>query len=309
MTKVVVITPVNRYLGFSAPISPIDQFTKAGQMLGRGVQVTFVDPQKSYVTINRNEIRLMDESGEPVEGDVYFAFGHDLLDRNMTKYIIRALEVSGKKVINSYHSLTILDDKALLAIELSKSNLPVAQSAIASARSNSQAILGFLGGSKVIAKTSGFSAGGVGVAPIPPSIDYLAPALWAARMDSKPKVLQNDLYQGTTGPRTVIRAYVVGGELVGCYTTKGYGIVNCAGLARESKAQAYNPTEDQAQILIDAAKLVRATGYCRIDAVGGDERFSIIEINPLARIDADHYGLNIPKAVLEHAIRLHKEST
>lgn len=306
MTKIVILTPVDRYLGFSASVSPVDQFSSAAQKISKNLEIVFVDPQKSHVVIDAKNVHLMDSDGKIVNGDVYFAFGHDLLDRNMTKYIIRALEVSGKKVINGYEALTILDDKALMAIELSQSNLPVAKSVIASARPNSNAIIKFIGGDKIIAKTSGFSAGGVGVYPVIPNIDYLAPILWSTRMDCRPKILQNDLYQTKNSSRSVIRAYIVGGKIVGCYTTDGYEIVNCAGLARESKAKIYTPTKKQAQILMDSAKLVKSTGYCRIDAVGEKEHFSIIEINPLARIDAESHGLDIPRAVLEYAIELNE---
>ena len=160
----------------------------------------------------------------------------------------------------------------------------------------------------MIAKTSGFSAGGVGVEPLIPSIDYLAPVIWSTRMDSKPKILQSDLYTSDKESRSVIRAYIVGGKIVGCYTTDGFGIVNCAGLTRESKAKTYNPTKEQARILLAAAKTVKTMGYCRIDAVGGCESFAIIEINPLARIDAEHYGLDVPKAILEYALELNREN-
>lgn len=309
MTKVVIITPVNRYLGFSAPVSPLDQFTKAAKKLSKDVEVIFVDPQKSHVAIDKSEVSLIDSDGEIVVGDVYFAFGHDALDRNMTKYIIRALEVAGKKVINGYDALTILDDKALLAIELSKYDLPVAKSAIASARSNSDSIIKFIGGDKIFSKTSGFSAGGVGVAPVNPNIDYLAPAIWATRMDCRPKILQSDLYKNNDGPRAVIRAYVVGDKVVGCYTTDGYGLVNCAGLSRESKAERYFPTKKQSKILLSAANTVKSLGFCRIDAVGGNEKFAIIEINPLARIDTESYGFDVPSAVLEYAVDLNNKNT
>lgn len=44
---VVIITPVGRYLGFSAPESPIKQFTEAAEKLG--VVIAFKDPQKIYI--------------------------------------------------------------------------------------------------------------------------------------------------------------------------------------------------------------------------------------------------------------------
>lgn len=304
MTKVVIITPINRYIGFSARISPVEQFTQAAQKLSNDIEVIFVDPQKSHIAINNNDVYLFDSNGQLVNGDVYFPFGHDLLDRNMTKYIIRALELSGKKVINGYDALTLLDDKALLAIELSKFNLPAAKTIIASARSNSNAIIEFIDGGKIISKASGFSAGGVGVAPIPSNIDYLAPILWGIRMDSRPKVLQSDLYKSNQAARTVIRAFVVGNEIVGCYTVEALGVVNCAGLAREPKVKTYNPTKEESKILINATLIVKSIGYCRIDAVGGNDKFAIIEINPLARIDVEKYGFDIPLAVLKYADKL-----
>lgn len=81
----------------------------------------------------------------------------------------------------------------------------------------------------VIQKVSGFSAGGVGTMPISASVDYIAPAIWASRSDAKPRIIQNDV-DGTSPDkgRKVIRAYVVGDQVSGCYITEGYGIVNCA---------------------------------------------------------------------------------
>jgi glutathione synthase/RimK-type ligase-like ATP-grasp enzyme len=305
MTKVVVITPINRYLGFSAPISPVEQFKKAAKEIP-GVDVVFLDPQRSHIETIGKSISLINSDGEQVLGDVYFAFGHDLLDRNMTRYIIRALEQNGELVINGYDALTILDDKALMAIEFAKSDIPVARSTIVSARSNSTKVIEFIGGNKIIAKTSGFSAGGVGVEPLPSDINYVAPSLWSSRMDNKPKILQNDLYKNDNDARSVIRTYIVGNKIIGSYSTKGYGIVNCAGLARESHAESIKLANDQAEILLSAAKLVKSTGYCRIDSVGEKENFAIIEINPLARIDAEDYDLDIPSAILKFAKKLHK---
>ena len=301
--KLGIITPVGRYLGFSAPISPVDQFNKA---VGKyhNIELRFIDPQRAFVaTIGGGSPVLFDENGDKVKCDIYFPFGHTLLDRNMTKYIILALETSGAKVINGYKALTMSDDKALLALSLAKTGIPVADSVIASARPNAQAIIGMLHRETIISKMSGFSAGGVGVKPLSRDIDFLAPELWMSRMDERPRIIQNDLEHGKRGARKVVRAYVVDGRLVGCYATEGYGVVNCAGLARESVASVYNPTEKEEKIFIKAAKVVGAEGYCRIDAVGGDN-FAIIEINPLARMDADAYGIDIASEILDAVNRM-----
>ena len=90
---------------------------------------------------------------------------------------------------------------------------------------------------------------------------------------------------------------------MGCYTTKGYGIVNCAGLARESEGVKYEATVKEKEIFVKAAAAVHCSGFCRIDAVG-IKQLSIFEINPLARIDAEKYGLNIPEEILWHAVKL-----
>lgn len=232
-------------------------------------------------------------------------FVHDHTDRNMIKYITRSLEITGQKVINGHKALTVADDKGLLALELANSNIPCAKSIIASVKGDSVGIIRKLGGDTLIGKTTGFTAGGVGIQPVPADIDYLAPLLWSIRANNMPKVIQNDLDSGKT-ERSVIRAYVVGGRLVGCYTTTGYSFVNCAGLTRESVAENYTPTDQQSEILLKAASIASASGYCRIDAVGG-ENFAIIEINPIARIDANSYGIDIPYEILKYAKRLRDE--
>lgn len=306
MTHLVVITPVDRYLGFSAPLSPVDQFKEVGEQYGGRLKLSFLDPQRAQVTIDGARLALLDGDGQVVDGDVFFAFGHEQLDRTMTKYIVRMLELAGKTVINGYNALTLLDDKALMALEFSKASIPLARSAIVSARSSADSAIGFLDTKQIISKMSGFSAGGVGIVPAPPDVNHVAPLQWAARMDNKPRVLQNDLYETTDAvdPRSVVRAYVVGGKIVGCYTTNGYGIVNSAGLARESQAERYHPSPSQSKILIQATKVVEGTGFCRIDAVGDEDKFAIIEVNPLARIDADHFGFSVTRALIEYAIEL-----
>jgi len=303
-TTLTVITPVNRYLGFSAPISPVEQFTLALKKIrDSDLDVRFLDPQRLHIKSSADSPpTVCDEQGNILTGGVYFAFGHDLLDRRMTAYVIKALELSGEKVINGYDALTIADDKALLALHLANQNIPIARSVIASARSNSKEIISYLDSDVIISKTTGFSAGGVGVKPIPSDINFLAPDIWSVRMDSKPKVIQNDLDRTKT-QRQVIRSYIVDGRLIGSYTTTGYGIVNCAGLARESVAEPYVITEEQEKVLINAATSVKSDGYCRIDSVGG-ENFAIIEVNPLARIDADAYNIDVATAILQSA--LHK---
>ena len=298
--KLGIITPVNRYLGFSAPVSPIDQFNEAVKKYS-DVQLKFIDPQKSFIKTDGNILpQFFDETGAGIDCDVYFPFGHTLLDRNMVKYIVFALEAAGSKLINGYKALTVSDDKALLALSLSKSGIPVADSTIVSARANVQTIVDTYDGEVLLSKVSGFSAGGVGVKPVLRDVNFLAPEMWMARMDERPRIIQNDLERGKAGTRTVIRAYIVGGHVVGCYTTRGFGVVNCAGLARESVASSYIPTEAEIEVFTSVSEMVGASGYCRIDAVGGDN-FAIIEVNPLARMDADVYGIDIAAEIIKLA--------
>lgn len=301
--KIGIITPVNRYLGFSAPISPVEQFNKSANNFN-DIELEFIDPQKAYIETGHDNLpQIFNEYGSLANCDVYFPFGHTLLDRNMTKYLVLAAEIAHKKVVNGYRALTMGDDKALLALSLSNSGLPLAKSIIASARGNVDSIIEKLDQKTIISKISGFSAGGVGVKPLRNEIDYLAPELWMARMDEKPRVLQNDLELNREGTRSVIRAYVVGGRVVGCYTTSGLGIVNCAGLTRESVAKHYKPTNHERRVFVKAASAVGASGYCRVDAING-ENFAIIEVNPLARIDADSYGIDVSTEILKFAVRL-----
>lgn len=304
---IVILTPVNRYLGFSAPISPVEQFKPIAEKWH--APLVFKDPQRVLIHLNSNGLpELYDESGQ-IKGSVYFPFGHDLLDRNMVKMIILAVEKQGAKVVNGFRALTIGDDKGFIAIELANRGIPCADSIISSARGDVPTVLTLLKDvdsevEHVVVKTTGFTAGGVGTQPMKADIDYLSPLLWASRKDSNPKVIQNDV-DGTpqSEGRIVIRAYIVGGEVVGCYTTKGYGIVNCAGLTRESKSERYIPTQSEIEMYINAAKAVGADGFCRVDASGGKSR-AIFEVNPLARIDAEKYGLNIPEEILWYCIKL-----
>lgn len=304
---IVVLTPVNRYLGFSAPISPVDQFKPIAEKWG--VPIVFKDPQRVLIHLSaEGKPELYYEDG-PIHGSVYFPFGHDLLDRNMVRMIISAVEKQGAKVVNGSRALTVADDKGLIAIELANKGIPCANSIISSARGDVTTALEILKNidselEHVVVKTTGFTAGGVGTQPMKADIDYLAPLLWSARKDSNPKVIQNDI-DGTpqSEGRTVVRAYIVGGEVVGCYTTKGYGIVNCAGLARESKGEMYLPNDEEVEIYKNAAKAVGAEGFCRVDASGGKNK-AVFEINPLARIDAENYKLNIPEEILWYCIKL-----
>ncbi len=301
---IVIFTPVDRYLGFSAPVSPVDQFTAAAEQLG--VPVIFKDPQRIFIKADKNtKPKLYDENG-PIDGSVFFAFGHEPLDRNMVRFIITALESAGEKVINGQEALTVADDKGLMALAFAgRSDIPTARSIIASARGHVPSILELLdSGETVIAKMTGFTAGGVGTQPVKADIDYLAPQLWLSRMDTRPRVIQNDADKlPANSTRIVIRAYVVGGKLIGCYTTEGYGIVNCAGLARESEGRIYKASKDEERIFLAAAHAVGASGYCRIDAAGG-ENFCIYEVNSIARLDAEKYGVDIPKAILKYAVQL-----
>lgn len=299
-----VITPVGRYLGFSAPVAPVDQFSAAVAKVNiPGLNIRFVDPQRAQIRMSKDMRPVVyDQDDNPLTGGVYFAFGHDLLDRRMASYMIRALEIAGEKVINGYEALTFGDDKAHLALQLANKGIPVAKSVITSARSNSEHVIGYLDSPVILSKTSGFSAGGVGVKPIVSEINFLAPDLWSSRMDSKPKIIQNDL-DPDKSLRQVVRTYIVGGKVIGSYTTTGYGIVNCAGLARESVAERYDLKPEQERALLSAASLVGASGYCRVDSVGG-ENFSIIEINPLARMDADSYGIDVAEALIRYAIKM-----
>lgn len=54
---------------------------------------------------------------------------------------------------------------------------------------------------------------------------------------------------------------------------------------------------------VNAAKAVGAEGFCRTDA-SENKNQAIFEINPLARIDAEKYGLNIPEEILWYSIKL-----
>ncbi|MGH7203733.1 MAG: hypothetical protein ACREHC_04800 [Candidatus Levyibacteriota bacterium] len=308
---ITVFTPVNRYLGFSAPVPPSEQLQKIANEWGVPLQIK--DPSKVMIHTNSDSAPVvMDEHG-PIDGSVFFGFGHEPLDRNMVRFLMIALEKMGKKVINGERALTMADDKALLALALADHpDIPTAQSVITSARGNVDKMLDALGmeGSEdknVIHKVSGFSAGGVGTMPIPASVDYIAPAIWASRSDAKPRIIQNDV-DGTPPDkgRKVIRAYVVGDQVAGCYVTEGYGIVNCAGLARESEGYQYTANPEQEAVFIEAARAVGSEGYCRIDAAGGDN-FYIYEVNPLARFDAEKYGLQIQESLLWYAMQLATE--
>ena len=297
---VVIITPVDRYLGFSAPISPIEQFADAAKRID--IDVVFKDPQKIYIFSDKDNLpKLYDADGE-VFGSAFFMFAHDHTDRNMIKYIAKTLEMTNQKVINGYKALTVADDKGLLSLELANRGIPCAKSVIASVKGDTTGIIKSLESDTIIGKTTGFTAGGVGIQPIPADIDYLAPLLWSIRANNMPKVIQDDLDSGRQ-ERSVIRAYVVGGKLIGCYTTTGYSFVNCAGLTRESVAKKYIATEYQTNVFLEVASIAGTSGYCRIDTVGGDN-FAIIEINPIARIDADVYGMDIPFEILKYAKQL-----
>lgn len=301
---IVILTPVNRYLGFSAPVSPVEQFTEVAKKWN--IPVIFKDPQRLVIKADKDtKPTLYDESG-PVDGSAYFPFGHEQLDRNMVRFITTALETQGVPVVNGEKALTVADDKGLMALAFAgHSNIPTAQSVIASARGPVPKILELLdGGEVVVTKMTGFTGGGVGTQPMQANIDYLAPSLWLSRMDSRPRVVQNDADKTSSdGARIVIRAYIVGGKLVGCYTTEGFGLVNCAGLTRESEGKPYIASESEEKVFLAAAEAVGASGYCRIDAAGGDN-FCIYEVNPLARIDAEKYELDIPEAILLHAVEL-----
>lgn len=305
---IIIITPVNRYLGFSAPIPASEQLKELANIWNVPLEVR--DPQRLVVRSTPNkEIEVCDQDG-PLSGSVFFGFGHDPLDRAMVKYIIIALEKAGKKVINGEKSLTYADDKALMAIAFANSKLPIPNSVISGARATIDQILFNLNIKEdkqkiIMEKPTGFSAGGIGVRPIPASREYILPAIWSSRGDNKPKVLQNDSENTSIEiPRKVIRAYVIGGNFVGAYITSAKGFVNCAGLAKE-KFEAYNymPTLLQQKIFIEAARVVGATGYCRIDASGGN-KFEIYEVNPLARIDAEKYGLKIKEYLLWYAVKM-----
>lgn len=299
--RVVILTPVNRYLGFSAPVSPVQQFTDAATKVD--VSVTFKDPQRIYIATNNESVPMLRDEDGDIDGDVYFAFGHTLLDRSMVKYAIIALEKAGKTVINGSRALTVSDDKGLMALEFAgKSNITTPISVIGSARSASQRLINEIDGGTILSKMTGYTAGGVGIQPLNPDINQVAPALWASRMDEKPRVLQNDIDGSAADvPRTVIRAYIVGGTVIGCYTTNGYGIVNCAGLARESKAERFHPNKDEIVMLLEAADTVGASGFCRIDAVRRAQGLAIFEVNPLARIDTGSLGIDVAGEILRYA--------
>lgn len=305
---ITIIAPVNRYLGFSAPVSPVDQLSKVAQEWG----VPFVakDPHRLIILLHNNQKPQISDNEGALTGSVFFGFGHEALDRLMVRFVISTLEKLGEKVINGEMALTISDDKGLMALALANHpEIPTASSVIGSARGNVKLILNSLGvledkSNYVIQKLTGFTAGGVGTQPLPASTDYISPALWASRMDSRLRVIQNDADGSPANvARRVIRAYVVGGEVVGCYITEAYGIVNCAGLARESQGYIYKPTKFQIKAFLEAAKAVGSSGFCRIDASGG-KNFVIYEINPLARIDAEKYGLRIAEELMWHAIKL-----
>lgn len=302
--KVVILTPVDRYLGFSAPISPVQQFTDAATTID--VSVTFKDPQRIYIVANKESVPTLRDKDGDIDGDVFFAFGHTLLDRNMVKYAIIALEKSGKMVINGSRALTVSDDKGLMALEFAgKLNITTPKSVIASARSASQRLISEIDSDIALSKMTGYTAGGVGIQPLIPDMNQVAPALWASRMDEKPRVLQNDIDGSAADvPRTVIRAYIVGGVVIGCYTTNGYGIVNCAGLARESKAERFQPNRDEIAMLLEAAHTVGASGYCRIDAVRQAHGLAIFEVNPLARIDTGSLGIDVAGEILRYAKKI-----
>ncbi len=303
---IIIITPLNRYLGFSAPVSPSEQFKELAVLWN--VPLEIYDPQKLFIKSHpKNKIEVYSDRGL-LEGSVFFGFGHDPLDRQMVRYIITALEKAGEKVINGEKALTYSDDKALMAIALANSELPIPNSVICGARAATDQILNNLGiketDDKIIfEKPTGFSAGGIGVKPLPARSEYILPAIWSSRADNKPRVLQNDAYKTSIEiPRKVIRAYIIGGKLIGAYITSAKGFVNCVGLSKELyEAYEYIPTIEQEKYFITAAKVVGALGYCRIDASGG-ENFEILEINPLARIDAEKYNIDVKAHLLKHAI-------
>lgn len=307
-TPIVIITPVNRYLGFSAPIPASEQLKELANLWKVPLEVR--DPQRLIIrSTSHKKIEVCDENG-PLNGSVFFGFGHEPLDRVMVKYVIIALEKAGKKVINGEKALTYADDKGLMAIAFADSKLPIPNSIISGARAAINQIFFNLEIEEnkqkiVMEKPTGFAAGGIGVRPIPASREYILPAIWSSRADNKPKVLQNDSEDTPIEiPRKVIRAYVVGGNFVGAYVTSAKGFVNCVGLAKEMlEAYNYIPALAQQKIFIEAAKAVGATGYCRIDASGGS-KFEIYEVNPLARIDAEKYGLNVKEYLLWYAIEM-----
>ena len=310
---ITILTPVKRYFGFSAPISPVDQLSKIA--VEWGAPFAAKDPQRLIIKLSNNQKPIIYDDKEPIEGSVFYGFGHETLDRLMVKFIIIALEKMGKKVINGEKALTVGDDKGLMALALANHpEIPTAFSIIGSARGNVKLILDLLNvkeskNNHVVQKLTGYTAGGVGTQPLQATTDYIAPALWASRMDARPRIIQNDADGSKSkDTRKVIRAYVIGGKLVGCYITEAHGIVNCEGLARKSRGYQYTPTSIQKKAILEAAKTVGASGFCRIDASGG-KNFVIYEINPLARIDAEKYGLRIQEELLWYAVQLATENS
>ena len=302
----VILTPVDRYLGFSAPISPVLQFNEIATKYD--IPILFVDPQRTIIEAQpNNKPKIMTADGA-INGSVMFGYGHELLDRNMVKYIILAAELCGAKTVNNFRCLEDNDDKALIALNLANSNIKCSNSWISSARSPFKIVLDKIpmkiSGDNLIGKTSGFTAGGVGIQPLPFDVDYIGPFLWSSRLNGLPKIIQNNIApKNGTGTTKVIRTYIAGGKVVGAYFTSGEGVVNCAGLTRNPVSGLQTLSKSQKQHLIYTAKICGALGFCRIDST--DEKIpAIFEINPLARIDSDIHGFNVAEAILEHMVSL-----
>lgn len=303
---IVIFIPVNRYLGFRSLHDPIGVFQKIAR--DWNLNIRFVDPQKVTVKVFPGKRIALYEGEEEVKGSVYFSYAHDSLDRITMRYVMFGLEKSGAKLITNGTSLTFADDKGFAAITLSQEGISIPDSYLATAKSSAERVLELVDGVRegvLFSKSTGHASGGVGVTPVMGTRFFLQPFLWNIRNDLKPKLMQKDAYTcDIDTPRKVIRVYVVGGKVVGSYYTSALGYVNTIDLRKEKiELGQYAPTPEEEEMCIKAAKILSCDGYCRIDA-SKQELFTILEVNPVADIDAIKYGLNIHEHLLWYAMQL-----
>ncbi len=219
------------------------------------------------------------------------------------KYLLKALEVDGVPTFNSYHAISVCDDKMLTYLALSGSGIAMPTTLAAplcytqdsplhhEQISSAEQALGY---PMIVKQCYGSLGKQVYIAHNRCQLISLL-----MQLQHKPHILQQ--YISASSGRD-IRVIVVGGKVLGCMLRTSNGDFR-SNVAQGGTTSIYPLTSEIEQIALTVANTLQLD-YCGLDLLIDDDKLLLCEVNSNAFFEAFEKttGINVARAYAEHIL-------
>jgi ribosomal protein S6--L-glutamate ligase len=287
-------------LSRNASLYSTSRIVLAGRSRGHDVRV--IDPLDFQIVVARGRPTLL-VGGTPVPRyDIVIP----RIGASITNYglaVVRQFDLMGVPVLNGAVSIARSRDKLRALQLLTRKNLDVPVTVCARSPQGVEAALGLVGGCPAIVKLQQGTQGiGTMIAETPQAVHSLLETFWAMGQDI---VLQE--YVRESKGRDV-RVIVVGGKVIAAMRRTAKPGEFRSNLHRGGKGGSVNLTRAYRSVAIKATK-VMGLEVAGVDMLESKQGPRILEINSSPGLEGIERasGVNVAKALIEHAERYAKE--